>query len=205
MGFAAARGINVIRIETQAELLRRAREAGCVAHAALEDLDLQRFDAIVAFDVLEHIPQDALIPLFQSFASKLRPDGVVLCRVPNGESPFGRLYQHGDLTHRTTLDLSKFQQIGLACGLEIAKYGQETWCVESRNPNQMCVAEQALRRDALRTQPGLEGPARGARLAEGDVVAAAVRRAGDCERLLVAAGQHLGQPIEVHDALQQLG
>lgn len=61
----------------------------------------------------------------------------MFCRVPNGESPFGRLYQYGDLTHCTTLGLSKFRQIGLACGLEIARYGQEPWYVESRNPRRI--------------------------------------------------------------------
>lgn len=138
LGFAASRGLNAVGIETDPALLDRARAAGYVAHTAIADLpDAQLFDAIVAFDVLEHIPQDALIPLFRSFASKLRADGAVLCRVPNGESPFGRLYQHGDLTHCSTLGISKFRQIGVACDLKVAAYGQEPWYVESRHSKRM--------------------------------------------------------------------
>ena len=138
MGFAASRGLNAVGIETDTTLLRRARAGGYVAHASIADVpDVQLFDAIVAFDVLEHIPQHALIPLFQAFASKLRADGAVLCRVPNGESPFGRLYQHGDLTHCSTLGMSKFRQIAVACGFVVVAYGQEPWYVESRHPMRM--------------------------------------------------------------------
>jgi len=138
MGFAKARGIEVVGIETQDELRRRAAAAGFESHGSVDELDANlSFDLIAAFDVFEHIAQDALIPLFQTLASRLRPDGVLLCRVPNGESPFGRVFQHGDLTHVSTLGLSKFRQIGAASGMEVAFYGDVPWYVMARGPKRL--------------------------------------------------------------------
>ena len=73
---------------------------------------------------------------------------------------------------------------------------------DRRRGHQVLHADRARHGHALRAQPGLERPRS---LAEGDMVAAAVRRAGDGQRAQVALAQQPGQAIEVHDFLQQLG
>ncbi|NRF67924.1 class I SAM-dependent methyltransferase [Aquincola sp. S2] len=141
LGFARARGARVVGIEMQDELRQRAAAAGIESHASIAALGAdRRFDLIAAFDVFEHIEQAALIPLFQTLAAMLRPGGVLLCRVPNGESPFGRIFQHGDLTHVTTLGLSKFRQIASASGLAIACHGEMPWYRTARNPKRLLRA-----------------------------------------------------------------
>ena len=138
MGFARSRGIEVIGTEIQDELRRRARAAGFDSRASVDALDPDlRFDLIVAFDVFEHLPQETLVPLFRSLAARLQPGGVLLCRVPNGESPFGRLFQHGDLTHVCTLGLSKFKQLAGSSGLRVTHVGEAPWYVTARNPKRV--------------------------------------------------------------------
>ena len=65
-------------------------------------------------------------------------------RVPNGESPFGRQNQHGDLTHQTTLGLSKFRQIASRCGLQVVWYGDVPRHVTTRGLKNLARA--AVRR-----------------------------------------------------------
>lgn len=138
MGYARSRGIEFIGTEIQNELLQRANAAGFDSRASVDDLDPGlRFDLIVAFDVFEHLPQETLIPLFRSLAARLQPGGVLLCRVPNGESPFGRVFQHGDLTHVCTLGLSKFKQIAASSGLRVSHVGEAPWYVTARNPKRV--------------------------------------------------------------------
>ena len=141
LGFARARGITVIGLESQQELRRRAETAGFEAHGAMTDLlPEHRFDLIVAFDVFEHIPQGEAIALLREMGQRLAPGGVLLLRVPNGESPFGRIFQHGDLTHVSTLGLSKFRQIALLTGLELLGHGEMPWYLSARNPKRLLRA-----------------------------------------------------------------
>ncbi len=77
------------------------------------------FTHILAFDVLEHVPQEALGPLLARFRFLLAPGGRVLARFPNGDSPFGRVYQHGDPTHVTTLGRAKVEYFAHRAGLEV--------------------------------------------------------------------------------------
>ena len=56
-------------------------------------------DLLLAFDVLEHMTRDELIPFVDEVERVLRPGGRWLLKVPNAESPlFGRV-RYGDLTH----------------------------------------------------------------------------------------------------------
>lgn len=145
LGWARARGIAVVGIETQTTLRQRADAVGIESHASLADLGSSlRFDLIVAFDVFEHIAQDELIKLCGDLAARMNPGAVLLCRVPNGESPVGRMLQHGDLTHLSILGLSKFKQIAAATNLEVACHGEWPWYRSARNPKRLARA--ALRR-----------------------------------------------------------
>jgi len=150
MGFARARGITVTGLESQPELRRRAQRANFEAYGAITELAAEhRFDLIAAFDVFEHIPQDDCIALLRDMAERLSPGGILLLRVPNGESPFGRVFQHGDLTHVTTLGLSKFEQIASQTGLELRGHGELPWYLSARNPKRLLRA--GLRRLIERT------------------------------------------------------
>ena len=150
LGWARARGIDVVGIETQAALRERANNADLESHASLAELDGKRqFDLIVAFDVFEHIEQSNLFALCQDLATRMKPNGALLCRVPNGESPLGRMLQHGDLTHLSTLGLSKFRQIAATTGMEVACFGEWPWYRSARNPKRLARA--ALQRLIERT------------------------------------------------------
>lgn len=85
----------------------------------LLELTQETFDLIVAFDVFEHIPADQIQDVFTLLRKKLNANGVIVVRVPNGQSPFGLAYQHGDITHINCLSKTKFQQISLACKLNL--------------------------------------------------------------------------------------
>lgn len=128
LGFVKDRGCQVSGVEIEPELLRRAAALGVPAYASLDDLAADaRFDLIVAFDVLEHVPQDVLPDFLKTIMGHLAAGGIAVCRVPNGESPFGRLHQHGDLTHCTTLTLGKFEQLAAPLGLRVACLGEAPW------------------------------------------------------------------------------
>jgi SAM-dependent methyltransferase len=53
----------------------------------LEDLDVQA-DAVIASEILEHVPDEHLEALFDSIRSRLRSGGQVLVTVPNGRGWF---------------------------------------------------------------------------------------------------------------------
>lgn len=77
-----------------------------------------RYDLVVLFDVLEHIPIESIPLAMASISDSLRPGGEVLVRCPNGASPFGRFFQHGDLTHTVALNGLSLSQIAEASDLE---------------------------------------------------------------------------------------
>lgn len=83
------------------------------------------FDRVVLLDVLEHFTAAGAAELIGLVASVLRPGGKVVIRVPNGESPWGRRLQHGDLTHLTAFTKASVDQLADACGLKLERaYGQ---------------------------------------------------------------------------------
>jgi len=141
LGFARARGMACVGIETQAALRDRASAAGIENHDSLQALAPdRRFDLIVAFDVLEHIEQAELPALLQRLGGHLAPQGALLLRVPNGESPLGRMFQHGDLTHVSTLGLSKFRQLAASSGLAVLCHGERPWYRSAHNPKRLLRA-----------------------------------------------------------------
>lgn len=69
------------------------------------------FSTVAAFDVLEHLDNREIADLIDRIAVLLRPGGRFIVRFPNGGSPFGRSIQHGDVTHVSTLTISKVGQM----------------------------------------------------------------------------------------------
>lgn len=128
LGYCKARGWKATGIEIEPQLRLRAQEAGFQVVADIGALpNTEQFDLIALFDVLEHVPSDQSIAFLKSLAAHLQPHGSMLVRVPNGDSPFGRVYQHGDLTHVTAFGQFKLDQLAKLCGLRVAAQGESPW------------------------------------------------------------------------------
>jgi len=126
LAWAKAQGANISGTEIDADVVALARAKGFDAHPpALEALVAQgrQFDLVAAFDVLEHWDKAALVANLRQIAALLVPGGLLIARFPNGQSPFGRVHQHGDLTHQTALSATSIEQLAIMTGLELVRVG----------------------------------------------------------------------------------
>jgi 2-polyprenyl-3-methyl-5-hydroxy-6-metoxy-1,4-benzoquinol methylase len=124
LAWAKAQGALVVGTEIDEGMLARAREKGFVAWpSVLAELAAsgQRFDVVVAFDVFEHWDKETLIANLKCIAALLDTGGLVLARFPNGHSPFGRVHQHGDITHQTALSKSSIEQLAGITGFTVVR------------------------------------------------------------------------------------
>jgi SAM-dependent methyltransferase len=125
IGWSSAIGVEVFGVEINAALVDRCKSflGEGRAFADLYDARLSvaagSFTHIVAFDVIEHITQDDLPKFLARLKTLLAVGGRVILRFPNGDSPFGRIYQHGDPTHVTTIGRSKITYFAHQSGLEV--------------------------------------------------------------------------------------
>ena len=115
--YARSKGYLVTGIETNKTGVEIAKKTGLTVYEGrLEGAPFieEKFDAIIAIDVIEHIPLAHLIPFIKNIRSLLTAHGTFLMSFPNGASPFGRLHQHGDLTHTLAFNRESIEQL---CGL----------------------------------------------------------------------------------------
>lgn len=127
LAFAKRKEWDVTGTEVNAELVETARSNGFKVELTdtLSIFPDNSFDLIVAFDVLEHIPQD-LLPNFIADAKRiLKKGGCLIARFPNGDTPFGLLYQNGDITHVTYLGSGKVKYFAAQFDLDIVYLGGE--------------------------------------------------------------------------------
>ncbi len=80
-------------------------------------------DAVVAFDVFEHLEPATIPAKLAAIARALRPGGRLVMRYPNGQSPFGLDPQHADATHLIPLSRAKMEQFASGTGLRTIRYG----------------------------------------------------------------------------------
>jgi 2-polyprenyl-3-methyl-5-hydroxy-6-metoxy-1,4-benzoquinol methylase len=125
LAWLKARGADVFGVEANPRLVEEATKL-LGAERAFNDLaaaPLQRlqgtFTHVLAIDVFEHVPQETLGSLLAQLAAMLSSGGRIIARFPNGDSPFGRIHQHGDPTHVTTLGRAKVGYFARRAGLEV--------------------------------------------------------------------------------------
>ncbi len=92
---------------------------------SLVEFDTAAYDLIVAFDVLEHIPQDKILPFLFEIKRILKPNGYFIARFPNGDSPLGLSHQNGDVTHITFIGSEKARYFVCKLGVELIYVGGE--------------------------------------------------------------------------------
>lgn len=123
LDWCRAAGHRVCGIEIIPELVERASDRG---HEVFiggggppELMTDHAFDLIVAFDIFEHLTVEELRQWLMWAGNRLKPDGCIVARFPNGGSPFGLAYQSGDLTHRTSLSASSIEQLSRQASLRV--------------------------------------------------------------------------------------
>ncbi len=118
LAWAKGEGAEVAGIEINAKMRDAAREHGFETFdVSLAELAQRgaRYDLVAAFDVLEHWDTDELVANFHAIRAMLVDGGFFVSRFPNGQSPFGRVYQHGDFSHKSVLSTYKIEYLaGLA-------------------------------------------------------------------------------------------
>jgi hypothetical protein len=123
MNWSRSRGARITGIEINPGLHEAAMAAGHDVHfGSLEGAALPtgvKYDAIVAFDVFEHLTVSELKDTLERMHGLLSDRGVVFARFPNGGSPFGLAFQSGDITHRTSLNESAMEQLGDLTGFGV--------------------------------------------------------------------------------------
>ena len=107
LNWCKEKNLNISGIEQDDDLLNRAKKQHYKVYKSISQIKGIKFDLIVLFDVLEHIPQENIQNIFESLKKILAKNGKIFIRVPNGSSPFGLTYQHGDITHLTIITGAK--------------------------------------------------------------------------------------------------
>lgn len=85
----------------------------------------QEFDLITLFDVIEHFPQAKSEILLRLLRTKLKPNGFILCRFPNGDSPFSLYHQNADPTHCNFIGSKKIKFLANCAKLKIFYLGPQ--------------------------------------------------------------------------------
>lgn len=118
----AARGVPGVGCDTNPVMVARCREKGI----AVEEADLFSWlrarpggslGGVTAFQVVEHLPADALLPLVELAVSRLAPGGRLLFETVNAESVYAMKWFWMDLTHVRPVPGPSLGRLFEACGL----------------------------------------------------------------------------------------
>lgn len=122
-GWAKAGGAHWVGREAIPELHERALQAGFEAiHSDIEfpvACGPGKLDLIVAFDVIEHLDLEAIRSFMGESWMALKSGGMMLLRMPSGDSPFSGAIYRGDLTHRTLLGSGAVRQLAMQAGFDV--------------------------------------------------------------------------------------
>lgn len=77
------------------------------------------FDVIALFDVIEHFTREETVEVLDEINAALRPGGLLLLQLPNGDSPFAHAIFAGDVTHETLYTRGSLGHILTIGGFEL--------------------------------------------------------------------------------------
>jgi SAM-dependent methyltransferase len=75
-----------------------------------------RYDAIVAFDVIEHFNKNEIVGIVERLHEILSPGGVLVIRVPNASSQAGVSTRYAGFTHETAFTPTSLTELFKAMG-----------------------------------------------------------------------------------------
>ena len=129
--FGRRRGWQMHGTEVNPGLLEYATQKGFEVTEAetLEPFADESFAMVAAFDVMEHIPLAELPGFLLEVRRVLHPEGVFIARFPNGDSPFGRHIQNGDVTHRTAIGSIRARYLAVQAEMDVEYLGCEVQAI----------------------------------------------------------------------------
>jgi len=92
----------------------------------LRVLESESIDVIIAFDVIEHLSKEELLPFVDHVHRALRPGGVWIIHTPNGESPFVGRILYGDFTHEQAFTQTSITQLLKSSGFSRVECFEDT-------------------------------------------------------------------------------
>jgi SAM-dependent methyltransferase len=122
---------NVTGIDGSPAQIAAARRLGIEGVKAGEILPTLRaapaasLDAVIAYDVIEHLTKDELIDVTDEVFRTLKPGGRWIVHAPNGLSPFCGVMAYGDLTHEMAFTPESLTQLFLTCGFKSASFHED--------------------------------------------------------------------------------
>ena len=120
LNFLKKNNFNCQGIDSNKTLVDIAIKNNFLAYQSIDDIhQTKKFDLIVLFDVIEHIPESDIEVFLMKLSSFLKPSGSVFLRFPNGSSPLGLANQHGDVTHCNIITLPKLNYWCLNSNLKV--------------------------------------------------------------------------------------
>lgn len=93
--------------------------------AALATEPEASFDAVIAYDVIEHLTKDELVDMTDAVRRVLKPGGHWIVHAPNGLSPFAGVMRYGDLTHEQAFTPESLTQLFIASGFREASFHED--------------------------------------------------------------------------------
>ena len=122
---------NIAGVDGSAAQVEAAKRLGIpgVRHgellATLKTEPAASLDAVIAYDVIEHLTKDELLDLTDEVHRTLKPGGRWIIHAPNGLSPFAGVMRYGDLTHEQAFTPESLTQLFLACGFREASFYED--------------------------------------------------------------------------------
>jgi len=109
-GYTKVTGLD---ISTEQVSLARKIHHDVIQAKALEFLEecSDKFDFIIALDVIEHFYKDEFVHFLELCHRVLRPGGRLIIQTPNADSPFGLVHRYNDFTHEICFNVNALTRL----------------------------------------------------------------------------------------------
>lgn len=120
-GYKRSIGVDISREQVEAGI-----NAG-ISNLYVDDFQVflqdhqEKFDLIIARDVIEHFDKQQAFQILCQVADKLSNNGAFLMQVPNGQGFYYTSIFFGDYTHEMAYTESSIRQLSMNCGFSAAE------------------------------------------------------------------------------------
>lgn len=113
---------NIVGVDVSAEQIQQARALGIpeAVEGQLDDFLVRTasgsVDAVIAFDIFEHLDPEQLFATLDEIYRVLKLGGRVILHVPNAEGIYGMRIRYGDFTHEQAFTANSLRQVTRTAG-----------------------------------------------------------------------------------------